>query len=120
MSELPDNIWIDPRVLKTMSTERDPNYQADQVQYIHADIVREKVSKARNQIIDTIPAEFVVQVQGITHKVGSLQSDSVLALTNLGRLFYEDAPGIWKPYGGPDLGTPALNQPELDENGVPF
>ena len=101
MSNTPETIWIDPRVLKTMATERDPSYHADQVQYIRADIVKGKVDKARDQIIDTIPEEFVIQIIGITQKVGNLQNDSVLALTNVGRLFYEEAPGIWKSYEGP-------------------
>ena len=108
MNKSPDNIWIDPRVLKTMATERDPSYHADQVQYIRADIVKDKVDKARNQIIDTIPEEFVISIQTVSLQTVSLQAgelkvDSVLALTNLGRIFQEERPGVWVKYRGPEF-----------------
>lgn len=89
---VPDEIWLQKRILHNIATEKDPEAAAsgvDQVRYISEARFLEFAAQTQP------PAEHIIQIISRAHRVGTIQNDEVIALTNLGRLFELDKDEGW-------------------------
>jgi hypothetical protein len=101
----PAEIWLDLRVAVGIPTEPDEEKKfngVEQVRYFSADRVKELVD------LSSGGPEFIIQI------TTPAKTSAIFALTNYGRMFVRtshDTGGqpfhSWKPFDGPDLGTPA-------------
>jgi hypothetical protein len=96
MTDNPPEIYLDPRVAKTIPQEpAGPDSQREQVRYFSAVRVKELIDMARGG------PEFIIQI------TTPPKSSAIFALTNYGRIFQRSSNNSWKPVEGPDLGTDA-------------
>lgn len=96
----PPEIWLDPRVAKTIPQEpAGPGSQREQVRYFSAVRVTELIEMARGG------PEFIIQI------TTPPKSSAIFALTNFGRMYQRtkhDAEQMfftWDEIEGPDLGV---------------
>lgn len=84
--EVPERVFIDPRVAKTMNTEPfvTPG-TGDPIAYVREDVVVRRLTEARGQ-------EFVVQIQSIMEQAGDVRAEYLVALTTHGRVFERKGP----------------------------
>lgn len=94
----PKTVYIDPRVLRSMTTEPDPNADPALVRYHSDEVVAQVIEGARP------PDELIIQIIArATYVAEDIREDEVVALTNHGKLYKLDARGKWKTLTLPEL-----------------
>lgn len=81
--EVPERVFIDPRVAKTMPEEP---HDDNQVAYYAGPHVEKLIANARGG------GEVVVQIQSIMEQVSEVRAEYLVALTSHGRIFERKGP----------------------------
>ncbi len=93
--EVPERVFIDPRVAKTMPEE--PHTEGMVAYYVEP-YVKKLVAQARGG------DETVVQIQSIMEQVSEVRAEYLVALTSHGRIFERKGPD-WVPVDLPEFET---------------